>query len=128
MDGNNGHPAASLVLSVENVHGDGCGIPPGIVKQKNDSTYTGYFENAYGEQWLVRIDRQSKTGVLRGGDVGWEEEFPIRDNQLDADLILSADEFLWLSVCWAAATGGVLTCPAMERFQELLAGQMHDLR
>ena len=79
INGPNGDPL--LVLSVENTHCDGCGRPPAIVKRQNGDphTYVGYFENQYGEQWVVEIDPKAKTGVLRGGDIAWERAVPLRE-------------------------------------------------
>ena len=108
VNGSNGN--ALLVLSVENAHCDGCGSPPAIVKRRNGDphTYVGYFENQYGEQWIVEIDRMAKTGVLRGGDIGWERVVPLRENKVDDDLIFSHEEARWLALCWHTATGGNL--------------------
>ena len=77
------------MLLVENTHCDNCGSPPGIVKRQDDDIYLGYFENRYSEQWVVQIDRRAKTGVLRGGDVGWECSYAMQDDRLDPNLILS---------------------------------------
>ena len=89
--------------------------------------YHGYFENAYGEQWTVEIGREAKTGVLRGGDVGWEA-IVIRDNQIASDVILGDDEFAWLSVCWLAATGEKLKKPLglADLFQQFAAMDSGD--
>jgi hypothetical protein len=40
--------------------------PPIIETNSSDSAYRGYFEHQFGEQWVVKIDREKKTGVLRG--------------------------------------------------------------
>ena len=38
--------------------------------------------------------------------------------RIDGDVILSGEEFTWLSACWLAATGGQLTNPAREEMRE----------
>ena len=96
----------ALVLEARNVHCKDSGIPVPIVKDPSSDKYVGYFENQFGEQWTVQIDRQAKTGILRGGDIGWEREVEIKNDTFE-DLILSLEEFLWLSACWRAATVSV---------------------
>jgi hypothetical protein len=110
----------SLVVEVHNTHVPDCGPPPQIVKQSDDAKYVGYFENRHTEQWVVEIDRQAKTGVLRSGDVGWEQSFPISDDRLDPDLILSHEEAAWLINCWRAATGGRLQVTTIPVTDDLL--------
>lgn len=55
-----------------NNHVESCGKPP-VVTTKGDIGYSGYYENNYGEQWVVRFDRATKVVTLRGGDIGWDE-------------------------------------------------------
>jgi hypothetical protein len=98
---------SALVLSVENVHTESCGLPPAIAKGQDDDRYVGYFENRYGEQWVVEIDREAKTGVLRGGDIGWDQRVELRNGGV-LDILLSRDEQAWLVACWRAATGEAL--------------------
>ena len=115
----------TLVVEIHNTHSAECGTPPRIVKQLGDGVYVGYFQNRYGEQWVVEISRETKTGVLRGGDVGWEASHLIQDDKLEADLILSHEEAAWLINCWRAATGGrllVTTIPATDDLLGLRRG------
>ena len=100
----------ALVLEIRNVHCEDCGVPVAVTKDSDSAVYVGYFENQFGEQWTLQIDRQAKTGTLRGGDIGWDREVVIENDRLD-DLFLSADEFVWLAACWQAATGGTLEVP-----------------
>ena len=97
----------ALVLEIRNVHCKDSGMPAPVTKDLSSDQYVGYFENQFGEQWTVQIDRQTKTGVLRGGDIGWERAVEIKDDTFE-DLILSPEESLWLAACWKAATGGEL--------------------
>ena len=94
-----------FVFAAVNCHVAECGTPPEIRDDGSSPMYFGYFVNQYGEQWIVAIDPKTKTGVLRGGDVGWERENPISDGQVDPDLILGVDERLWVRACWLAAVG-----------------------
>lgn len=89
------------LLAIRNNHAPTCGDPPII---RNDSkTYLGYFENCYGEQWIFTFDRETRSGMLRGGDVGWTKEYLVRDGQAP-ELVLSSTEQAWLKACWQAAT------------------------
>jgi hypothetical protein len=91
------------LLQIPNRHLAGCGIPPNITGE-NPNLYIGYFENPLGEQWVFTYDRQSKQGELRGGDVGWEAVFHVKDG-IVAGLVLEAGESAWLKLCWHSATG-----------------------
>ena len=75
-----------------------------IRHRSSDTAYVGYFANQFGEQWVLVIDREAKTGVLRGGDIGWETEISVVDGQA-SDLVLGEDEREWLNACWQAACG-----------------------
>ena len=61
---------ADLVLTVENFHSAQCGRPPEIHCSAAGSVCVGCFLNQFGEQWVVCIDRETKSGELRGGDIG----------------------------------------------------------
>ena len=68
------------------------------------NVYTGYFENAFGEQWIFTYDRDTGRGELRGGDIGWNTTHPVLNGE-PGGLMLSATESTWLQTCWNAATG-----------------------
>ncbi|MCH7729155.1 MAG: hypothetical protein IH991_22140 [Planctomycetes bacterium] len=85
-----------LVVQIANVHEE-CGQPPALHKTAGDGKYLGYFENSFGEQWVIEIDRAAQTGILRGGDVGWDELILIADNQINSDVVLGDDEYAWAS-------------------------------
>jgi hypothetical protein len=88
------------LLTIRNHHSASCGDPP-IVASDNSSTYIGYFENQFGEQWVFTIDRASGDAVLRGGDTGWNTAHEVVNGEV-ADLILSVEEKAWLRACWTA--------------------------
>jgi hypothetical protein len=64
--------------------------------------YYGYFQNRFGEQWVFVYDLESKTGELRGGDIGWSTAVVVHDGQVD--IVLGQAERAWLQACWKAAT------------------------
>jgi hypothetical protein len=99
------HGSAKTVIPffvIRNNHSPDCGEPPTI---GNDppGKYLGYFENAYGEQWVFVYDQATGAAELRGGDAGWENSFPVEDGRV-AGLVLNKHEVQWLQACWAAAT------------------------
>ena len=94
-----------LVFAAVNHHVADCGTPPEIRDDGSSPTYFGYFVNQYGEQWVVSIDRTNKTGLLRGGDIGWATEVRLVEGKIDGDWILARDELQWLDACWQAACG-----------------------
>ena len=91
------------VLQIHNHHAAACGDPP-IVKSDDPNVYVGYFQNAFGEQWIFTFNRTTSEGQLRGGDIGWNTVHDVRDGKVE-DLVLGPDELAWLRACWAAATG-----------------------
>jgi hypothetical protein len=109
----NGSGQEDLVLTVYTNHQADFEAPPGIVKHGNDGTYVGYFENRFGELYVVSIDLQSKTGWLAGHETAWER-LPIKDGRLSADFVLAPDEAQWLRACWRAATEQELELPETD--------------
>lgn len=91
------------LLQIRNHHSLACGDPP-IINGDDPSVYIGYFENAFGEQWVFTFDRSTGKGELRGGDIGWNTVSEVRDGTVK-ELLLSLDEATWLQACWKAATG-----------------------
>lgn len=90
------------LLTIFNSHTPQCGRPPSLNNESPD-LYTGYFENRFGEQWMFTFNRRTREATLRGGDVGWENSFSVRDGRV-VELILGQDELVWLSACWKAVT------------------------
>lgn len=91
------------LLRIRNHHSATCGDPP-IVGGDDANVYIGYFENAFGEQWIFTFARDTGQAILRGGDIGWNTVNDVNDGQV-GELILNADESAWLQACWRAATG-----------------------
>ena len=88
------------LLKLRNHHLPASGDPP-IVDGEAGNNYIGYFENPFGEQWIFTFDRETGTAILRGGDVGWNEQFDVSDG-IAGDLILGQEEQLWLQACLLA--------------------------
>ena len=89
------------LLTIRNCHVAASGDPP-IVDSSDGNKYIGYFENALGEQWIFTLDRESGKAVLRGGDIGWNDEFEVVDGHVGG-LIFGDEEQRWLQACWSAA-------------------------
>jgi len=77
-----------------------CGTSPNVTNSDTDKYY-GYFENEYGEQWVLVYDPKERRGILRGGDAGWENEYEVVDGAVD--VILSPAEQAWMRACLKAA-------------------------
>lgn len=92
------------LLHISNHHVAGCGDPP-IISSDDPDLYIGYFENAYGEQWIFTYHKETRRAELRGGDVGWNTVNTVQNGAVPG-LILGRDEANWLQACWRAALGG----------------------
>ena len=117
-----GNPKDQLVIAVQNFHAADSATPPGIVATPGDARYYGYYENQNGEQLVIVIDPNTKTGVLRSGDTGWDNAITINDNTIQSDVILAPEEFSWLTACWLAATNQILTYPATLTIMNIMKG------
>ena len=105
----------STLLTVTNHHCEGCGLPPEIAHTVVDGRYVSYFENTFGEQFLLVIDRRTRRGWLYAGDLGWDSPVEIEDSRFVSPLpILSAGERGWLSACMAEAFGPVVRTSAAQ--------------
>jgi hypothetical protein len=62
-----------LVFVAHNNHDERCGTPPRLRNIDHPGLYYGYFENRYGEQFVLTFDCATKTGTVSGGDLGWGE-------------------------------------------------------
>ena len=88
------------LLQIRNRHTPASGDPP-IVDADSDNKYIGYFENQYGEQWIFTRDRETGVAILRGGDIGWNEQVDVTDG--NTELVLSTEERHWLQACLLAS-------------------------
>ncbi len=92
-----------FLFRVSNHHSPSCGVAP-TIDGDAPGRYYGYYENELREQLVFVYDRQTQTGTLWMGDVGWEEPHPVMDGEAP-DLVLSLEEAIWLQLCWYGATG-----------------------
>jgi hypothetical protein len=90
------------LFRVRNHHTASSGPPP-YIDDLHANQYLGYFENQYGEQAVFVYDRDSNQGQLYLGDAGWETSHAVVDGAVP-NLVLSANELLWIRACWQAAT------------------------
>ncbi len=65
------------ILTIRNNHIQECGTPPQLALR--DGTRTCYFENVYGEQFVMQFDRDTDICHLWSGDVGWQEELRVEE-------------------------------------------------
>ena len=91
-----------VIFTAQNKHVSDSGKPPQI-DANTPNRYHAYFENAQGEQLIFIYDRESDTGTLYHGDLGWEQPRPVEDGKCPSVLLDEAD-MLWLRSCWMAAT------------------------
>lgn len=89
------------LLKISNHHVAACGDPP-IVDDSKADQYIGYFENAFGEQWIFTRNHSTGVATLRGGDIGWNQQIDVTDG-LSGDINLNATETQWLECCLAAS-------------------------
>ena len=97
------------LFAVSNNHIPTCGTPPSIPWEK--AIYRGYFENAFGEQWLLWQSDDDKKVRLHGGDLGWEDvtTFTLEElagPEVRISIILNDAERGWLLGCLTAITNG----------------------
>jgi hypothetical protein len=63
----------AVVFAAHNRHHERCGPPPRLRTIDNPRLYHGYFENRHGEQFVFSFDRATGSGMVSGGDLGWNE-------------------------------------------------------
>ena len=90
------------LLRIRNHHIPGFGDPP-IIDGDDANIYVGYFANEHGEQWIFTRNQTTRRAILRGGDMGWNEEHEVVDGSVGA-LKLNAHETQWFLACGGAAT------------------------
>lgn len=83
------------MFGVSNHHVEGCGSAP--VVDGDEVKFSSYFENSYGEQWLVWW---ASDGVwLAAGDLHWDQRLDLTDPKSLDRVILEESVILWLLGC-----------------------------
>ena len=77
---------AGLVFAAYNAHDPSCGQPPRLRDHDEPGLYYGYFENRFGEQFVLTFDRATGTGTVSGGDLGWDDRKSFTVGLLDEAL------------------------------------------
>ena len=91
---------STTIVQIENHHTERCGQAPRIEHARVQ--YLGYYENRYGEQWVL-----TDTGdriLLQGGDLGWDQEVTLTDEgdggfSTSPPIVFNDDEIAWLRAC-----------------------------
>lgn len=86
-----------IVFQARNKQPATSGEPPSI-DANTPNRYHAYFENGYGEQLIFVYDRETNTGTLYHGDLGWNDPQTVEDGTLP-NLDLDEAESLWLRAC-----------------------------
>ena len=62
------------VLQIDNLHPSECGAPPTV-----DATakFVSYFENGFGEQWVLVGDKASGKAAVYAGDCQWRKSIEV---------------------------------------------------
>jgi len=98
------------LLQIDNVHTAECGAPPAVDAK---GKFVSYFENGFGEQWVLVGDKVSGKAVLYAGDCHWEKFMEVSVDQPYPRVALQQPEKMWLVACLAAIGN--------KRFNDVLA-------
>jgi hypothetical protein len=96
------HNKQTAAFKVANLHYASCGKPPKI---DADGRYVSYFENRYGEQWVLIGSEDRTSAEIRGGDIGWDRVVVVSIEKPFPDIVLNEDEIMWMVACLAAMSG-----------------------
>lgn len=87
------------LLRISNFQCKDSGKPPNLVLEPGQ--FVSYFENHYGEQWMLVVAKGKNSATLYGGDIKWTE--PVK---MDApywldniNLHLNREELHWILSC-----------------------------
>ncbi|HZR20526.1 MAG TPA: hypothetical protein VFE51_24805 [Verrucomicrobiae bacterium] len=88
-----------LLLQIDNLHTAECGTPP-----KVDATgkFVSYFENGFGEQWVLVGDKASGKAVVYAGDCHFAKPMEVSVDHPYPRAALQEPEKMWLVACLAA--------------------------
>jgi hypothetical protein len=86
------------LLQIDNLHTPECGAPPTV-----DATgkFVSYFENGFGEQWVLVGDKASGKAVVYAGDCHWAKPMEVSVDHPYPRATLQEVEKMWLVACLA---------------------------
>ena len=93
------HDTSVDLLKISNLQSEGCGKPPSLTLEMGQ--FVSYFENHYGEQWMMVAEKDKQSAVLYGGDIGWKSPVKLQAPfWLDkVDIVLNREELYWILSC-----------------------------
>jgi len=97
------------LLQIDNLHTPECGAPPTVDASEK---FVSYFENRFGEQWVLVGDRASGKAVIYC-DCHWERPMEVSVDHPYPRMTLQEAEKMWLVACLAAMGG--------KRFDDVLS-------
>ena len=89
------------LFTVSNHHVPHSGAPP-AVNGDEPGVCHGYFENSHGEQFVFLYRWDTGEAVVRCGDAGWKEVYPVTDGIAESLTLSEEEEIAWLRACWKA--------------------------
>jgi hypothetical protein len=87
------------LLQIDNLHTPECGAPPSVGAAEK---FVSYFENRFGEQWVLVGDRASGKAVVYAGDCHWQKPMEVSVDHPYPRAALQEPEKMWLVACLAA--------------------------
>ena len=87
------------LLQIDNLHTAECGTPPTVDAAEK---FVSYFENGFGEQWVLVGDKASGKAHIYAGDCHWGESMEVSVDQPYPRATLQEAEKMWLVACLAA--------------------------
>ena len=92
------HKGTRLLL-IDNLHTPECGDPPTVDAV---GKFVSYFENGFGEQWVLVGDRASGRALIYAGDCRWGKPMAVSVDHPYPGATLQEAEKAWLVACLAA--------------------------
>jgi hypothetical protein len=107
------------LLQIDNLHTPECGGPPTL-----DATgkFVSYFENGFGEQWVLVGDKASGKAVIYAGDCHWGKSMEVSIDQPYPRATLQEPEKMWL-VASLAAMGNKRFDDVLSRYNSKQSGR-----
>jgi hypothetical protein len=107
------------LLQIDNLHTPECGVPPAI---NAAGKFVSYFENRFGEQWVLVGDNASGKAVVYAGDCHWGKPMEVSVDQPYPRATLQEPEKMWLIAC-LAAMGNKRFDDVLSRYESKQSGR-----